>query len=78
MGAHVKVGINYTSVNQLLLYSFGMNNHEFVVSYETDSLEDFQNLVMELRSTEGRRYTENDLPVSVCIVRPAQETLDLI
>jgi chlorite dismutase len=75
MSEHVNVGLKHGGINQLLLYGIGMNNHEFVVSYEMDSLPAFQELVTELRSTESRLYTENDLPVLTCIYRPLGETL---
>lgn len=57
-------------ITQLLLYSYGIDDHEFIVSYQTDSLHDFQTLVMDLRHTEGRRYTKNDLPIFTCTYMP--------
>lgn len=78
MGEHMKVGFQYTQIRQLLLYSFGVDDHEFVVSYETDSLADFQSLVMALRSTEARLYTKNDTPIFTCIYKPIEAALDFI
>ncbi len=75
MGGHIRVGHTFKSVRQLLVYSFGLDDNEFVVSYETESLGDFQSLVMELRSTETRLYTQNDTPVFVCVYAPLEEAL---
>jgi len=78
MGGHITIGKKYSQIKQLLLYSFGVDNHEFIVSYETENLEEFQSLVMELRGDEVRRYTENDKPIFVCIKRNVKEVIDLI
>ena len=66
------------SIDQLLLYSYGVDDHEFVVSYETDSLQEFQTLVMELRGTEGRRYTLSDTPMFTCVRMTPKQALDML
>lgn len=79
MKAHVDVGRKYSeTISQMLLYSFGIDDHEFIVSYQMDSLEDFQTLVMDMRTTESRRYTHNDLPIFTCIHMPLGEALEMI
>lgn len=79
MKAHVGVGRKYSeTVSQLLLYAYGIDDHEFIVSYYTDNLQDFQSLVMEMRSTESRRETKNDLPIFTCIHMPLAEALTMI
>ena len=79
MKAHVDVGRKFTAtISQLLLYSFGIDDHEFIVSYQTDVLEDFQTLVMELRGTEARKYTKSDTPIFTCIHMPLDEALDMV
>lgn len=77
MNEHIRVGKQFPSVRQALVYSFGLDDHEFIVSYETDQLEDFQSLVMSLRETEARRYTLKDTPIFVGIHRPLEEALEL-
>lgn len=78
MNEHIRVGKQFPSVRQALVYSFGLDDQEFIVSYETDQLEDFQSLVMALRETEARRYTLKDTPIFVGIYRPLEETLALL
>lgn len=77
MNEHIRIGKQYEDISQLLLYSFGLQNQEFVVVYETDDLARFSDLVNELRDTEARRYTLRDTPLHAAIYRPAEETLDL-
>ncbi len=77
MNEHIRIGRQHEEVNQLLLYSFGVQDQEFVVVYETDDLLGFSDLVNELRSTEARRYTLRDTPLHTAIYHPAEETLAL-
>jgi len=77
MNEHIRIGKQDDDISQLLLYSFGLQNQEFVVVYETDDLTRFSDLVNELRDTEARRYTLRDTPLHTAIYHPAEETLAL-
>jgi chlorite dismutase len=77
MNEHIRIGKQYDDISQLLLYSFGLQDQEFVVVYETDDLARFSDLVNELRDTEARRHTSLDTPVHAAIYHPAEETLRL-
>jgi chlorite dismutase len=77
MNEHIRIGKQYADIRQLLLYSFGVQDQEFVVVYETDDLRKFSDLVGELRSTEGRRYTLRDTPLHTAIYHPAEAALAL-
>lgn len=76
MGEHIRVGREFREVRQLLLYSFGLQDQEFVVVYETHDLLRFMELVNELRTTEARRYTERDWPLHTGVHQPDREALD--
>jgi chlorite dismutase len=78
MNEHMRVGHEFAEVRQVLLYSTGLDDHEFVVAYETDDLALYQSLVIALRSTEARRYTLKDTPVFTAIHRPLEEALELL
>jgi chlorite dismutase len=78
MRGHMKVGHAYPQVRQLLAYSFGLDDQEFIVAYETDDLVAFQDLVRELRETESRRSTIRDTPIITGIHRPLGEILGLL
>jgi chlorite dismutase len=75
MGQHIKIGVGHPDIRQCLLYSYGLADYEFVVSYETPSLEQFQDLVMELRKTMGRTYTLSDTPIFTCLHKPLDQLL---
>ena len=76
MGAHIKVGKQYPAITQLLLYSFGLQDQEFVVVYETEDLIPFLNLVNALRSTQARIYTKRDYPLYTGLHQSGDATLD--
>ncbi len=76
MDEHIRIGRKYTSVKLNTTYSFGLDDQEFVVSFETDEPSDFLDLVMELRETEASLYTERDTPIFSCIAMGLGETLD--
>lgn len=78
MNEHMRVGHEYADVRQVLLYTTGLDDQEFIVAYETDRLERHQQLVIDLRSTESRRYTLRDIPIFTAIHRPLHEALRLL
>jgi chlorite dismutase len=63
MNEHIRIGHQYPEIKQLLLYSFGVQDQEFIVVYETENLYRFSELVNELRGSDVREYTERDTPV---------------
>jgi chlorite dismutase len=77
MNGHIKVGKQFPEISQLLLYSFGLQDQEFVVVYEMDDLVQFSDLVYALRATDARRYTLRDAPLYTAIHHPAEQTLAL-
>ena len=78
MNEHIRVGRTHPDISQILLYSTGLGDQEFIVGYETDSLAEFQDLVVELRSTEARRHTLRDTPIFTCVNRTPERILDLL
>lgn len=76
MNDHFAVGHRYPSVKINTTYSFGLDDQEFVVAFETNNPSDFLDLVIELRGVEGSMYTLRDTPIFTCIRRPVKETLD--
>jgi chlorite dismutase len=78
MGEHIRVGLKYPSVSINTTYSFGIDDQEFVVAFETDSITDFLDLVQELRETEASSYTLRDTPMYTCIYQSVADILDAI
>ncbi|MGH7443847.1 MAG: chlorite dismutase family protein, partial [Longimicrobiales bacterium] len=77
MSDHIRIGKQYTDVAQMLLYSYGLQDQEFVVVYEMDCLERFSELVAELRASPGRAYTLRDTPLVACVWHSADEVMGL-
>jgi chlorite dismutase len=78
MNEHIRIGHQYGQITQLLLYSTGLQDQEFVVVYETDDIAQFSDLVVELRGSEARRFTERDTPIYTAFYHPPDETLALM
>ncbi len=78
MNGHIRVGKEYPDITQLLLYSVGVQDQEFVVVYETDDLTRFSDLVNQLRSTEARAYTERDTPLTTALHHPGGGALEVL
>jgi chlorite dismutase len=78
MNEHIRVGRSFPQVRQLLASSFGLDDMDFLVAYETDDLAAFGDLVRELRSTESRRSTVRDTPILTAIHRPLEEIRRLL
>ena len=78
MEEHIRVGHQFPSVKINTTYSFGLDDQEFVVAFETDSAADFLDCVQVLRDTEASSYTARDVPSFTCIrteVEPMLESL---
>jgi chlorite dismutase len=75
MDAHVEIGHRYPTVKLNTTYSFGLDDQEFVVAFETDSPEDFLDLVMELRETRSSEYTLRDTPIFSCIAGEPEDVI---
>lgn len=78
MNEHMRIGRGYPQIRQLLAYSFGLDDQDFVVAYEMDDLPGFGDLVRDLRGTDSRRSTVNDTPILTGVHRPIGEILALL
>jgi chlorite dismutase len=75
MQDHIRVGREFPSVDLNTSYSFGLDDQEFVVAFETDSPSDFLDLVQKLRTTESSSYTLRDTPTFTCISSSVERAL---
>ncbi len=74
---HIRKGHNFPSVKINTSYSFGLDDQEFVLSFETDYPSDFLELVLALRSTEASKYTQLETPIFTCVSTPIDDLLIL-
>lgn len=78
MNEHMRVGRQFRTVRQLLAYSFGLDDGDYLVAYDTDDLAAFGDLVRDLRGTESRRSTVNDHPILIGIHHELAEIVALL
>lgn len=76
MDEHIKIGNKYPSVKLNTTYSFGLDDQDFVVAFESDSPADFLDLVQELRESQASLYTVRDTPIITCIAKDIRGMLD--
>ena len=76
MNEHIATGHKFPTVKINTTYSYGIDDQEFVVAFETDYVGDFLDLMMTLRETEASRYTERDTPIFTCVSGSVREVLD--
>ena len=67
MNEHIRVGHMYPTVKLNTTYSFGLDDQDFVVAFETDFPSDFLDLVQHLRETESSLFTVRDVPIFTCV-----------
>jgi chlorite dismutase len=75
MQEHIKLGREYPQIELNTSYSFGLDDQEFVVAFETDDPAAFLDLVQRLRTTESSRYTLRDTPTFTCINASVERAL---
>ncbi len=75
MQQHIKVGKEYPDIDLNTSYSFGLDDQEFVVAFETDDPGSFLDLVQQLRTTESSLYTKQDTPTFTCISASVERAL---
>ena len=78
MRSHIEIGRRHGTIDINTAYSFGLDDQEFVVSFDTDEPADFLDLVQELRGTESSAYTLSETPIFTCISASPERALDAL
>jgi chlorite dismutase len=78
MQEHIKVGRESPNVDNHTAYSFGLDDQEFVVAFDTDDVGAFLDLVQKLRSTRASLYTTRDTPSFTCIATSVERGLNAL
>ena len=67
MDEHIDVSQKYPDIVLNTTYSFGIDDQDFMLAFETDDLRNFQDLIMDLRETKVSKYVKVDTPMLVCV-----------
>jgi chlorite dismutase len=78
MRSHIETGRRHPSIEINTAYSFGIDDQEFVVSFNADDPGEFLDLVQELRGTESSSFTESETPIFTCISTSIERALDAL
>jgi chlorite dismutase len=78
MAEHIEIGRRYPEITINTAYSFGLDDQEFVVSFECDDPGEFLDLVQELRTSESSAYTLRDTPIFTCVAMSTGRALDAL
>jgi chlorite dismutase len=78
MQEHIKIGREYPQIDLNTSYSFGLDDQEFVVAFETDEPAAFLDLVQRLRTTEASAFTKRDTPTFTCVSCSVERALNAL
>ncbi|MDA1096893.1 MAG: chlorite dismutase family protein [Chloroflexi bacterium] len=76
MREHIAIGAKYPGIKINTGYSYGLDDQEHMVSFESDSASDFVDLVMDLRESQQSSYTLRDTPIFTCVRTDMAAILD--
>ena len=74
----IGVGEDFPKARMNTLYSFGIDDQDFIVVLESDQLGDFVDAQMRLRETQNSAYTERVTPVFTGLRSTPEEMLERI
>lgn len=76
MDEHIHASVPFKGVRINTSYSYGIDDQEFVVSFDSDYPQEFVDLVHRLRYTEASMYTLRDTPMFTCVKKELAGVLD--
>jgi len=75
MDEHIAASAPFKGVHLNTSYSYGIDDQDFVVAFDSDYPQEFVDLVGRLRYTEASVYTQRDTPMFVCAQAPIDAIL---
>ena len=76
MEEHIAVGRKFPQVRLNTTYSFGLDDQDFMLAFETPDLMMFQELIMQLRETRVSKYIVKDTPMIVCVYKRVEDIVN--
>jgi chlorite dismutase len=75
MEEHIMVGRKFPQVRLNTTSSFGLDDQDFMLAFETPDLMAFQELIIQLRETKVSKYVVRDTPMIVCVHKGVEEII---
>lgn len=75
MEEHITVGRKFPQVRLNTTYSFGLDDQDFMLAFETEDLPAFQDLIMQLRETQVSKHIVRDTPMIVCVHKNPEDII---
>src|SRR5262245_29504347 len=75
MDEHIAASAPFKGVRLNTSYSYGLDDQDFVVAFDSDYPQEFVDLVGRLRYTEASLFTQRDTPMFVCAKAPIDAIL---
>ena len=72
MDQHITIGRKFPDIKLNTSYSYGIDDNDFTLAFETDDLSRFQDLILQLRETKVSLYVVKDTPMIVCMQKDIQ------
>lgn len=75
MDEHIFASGPFKGIRLNTSYSYGIDDQEFIVAFDSDYPQEFVDLVGRLRYTEASLYTHRDTPMFTCLKRSIEQIL---
>ncbi len=75
MDEHIAASAPFKGVHLNTSYSYGIDDQDFVVAFDSDYPQEFVDLVGRLRYTEASLFTHRDTPMFACTKAPIEAIL---
>jgi chlorite dismutase len=76
MDEHIYVAAPFTGVTLNTSYSYGIDDQEFIVAFDSNYPQEFVDLVQRLRFSEASLYTLRDTPMFTCMKQEVSEIME--
>lgn len=74
----IRLSSDFPNTRLNVMYSFGLDEQDFVIAVETDSPEEYEERMMEAREIEISPYTERDQPKTIGLRATLEDMLERI
>jgi chlorite dismutase len=74
----IKLSSDFPNTRLNVIYSFGLDEQDFVIAVETDSPDEYEERMMDARELDISPYTERDTPKTIGIRAPLGDMLERV